>query len=81
MRLQTRPTWLAVTVAAFTGYCVGHPEPIVGAFREDGLPFFMVAAVIVGVAIHFWREERAERRAARQMNEYASRLERNRRSS
>lgn len=65
MRLRTRPTWLAVTVAAVTGYCVGHPGPLVGAFREDGLAFVVVGFALVGVVAASVADVRRERAAAR----------------
>lgn len=66
MRFQTRPTWLAVLVAAVTGYCLAKPDTITGAFREDGLPFIMVGMMIVGVMVKAAVECAQERHDNRQ---------------
>lgn len=75
--MNARPTWLAVLVAAVTGYSLGNPGPLLGAFREDGLPFLLVGGVVVLAVVTAIRETRAERRAAE--HAYAARLEEYRR--
>lgn len=61
MRLKTRPTWIAVTTAGVTGFWLGHLDIVAAAFKEDGLPFILAGAVIVGVAVQAWRDVRQER--------------------
>jgi hypothetical protein len=73
VRLATRPTWLTVLVATVTGYCLGNPETIVGAFREDGLPFLLLGSVVVLAIVTGIRESIAERHA--EQRAYAARLE------
>jgi hypothetical protein len=60
MRLQTRPTWLAVLVGTATGFCIGRPGLILSAFREDGLPFVVFAFALVGVILAAWRDTRRQ---------------------
>ena len=51
-----------MTAAGVTGFWLGHLDILAAAFREDGLPFILAGAVIVGVAVQAWRDVRRERR-------------------
>lgn len=80
---EERPTWLIVLVSVVTGYCLAKPSTLVGAFREDGLPFILVGLcglVVLGLAIATRVMEWQDRREHERRREEYEREERRRRA-